>query len=146
MLANALKVLLNHAITKMKLLLHVSAPDWRNLQKWPPPGGVVKVKATLDQEDDSRIHIHVDDGYRWVGFFQAYSLLSTTHGHITDCKLYSVVYGGVCVWVNVDLSCLARTIYAQQFLGAKPLIQFRHRWAWWVERNHSDHLYWLQAA
>ncbi len=28
-------------------------------------------------------------------------------------------------------------------LGAKPPIQFRHRWA---GRNHSDHLYWLRAA
>ncbi len=28
---------------------------------------------------------------------QAYSQLSTTHGHITDCKLDSVVYAGVCV-------------------------------------------------
>ncbi len=26
---------------------------------------------------------------------QAYSRLSTTHGHITDCKLDSVVYAGV---------------------------------------------------
>ncbi len=61
----------------------------------------------------------------WVN--QAYSRLSTTHGHITDCKLDSVVYAGVCVLVNVDLSCLGRTIYARQFLGAKPPIQFRHR-------------------
>ena len=28
---------------------------------------------------------------------QAYSRLSTTHGHITDCKLDSVAYAGVCV-------------------------------------------------
>ncbi len=28
---------------------------------------------------------------------KAYSRLSTTHGHITDCKLDSVVYAGVCV-------------------------------------------------
>ena len=28
---------------------------------------------------------------------QAYIRLSTTHGHITDCKLDSVVYAGVCV-------------------------------------------------
>ncbi len=28
---------------------------------------------------------------------QAYSRLSTTHGHITDCKLDSVVYAGVCL-------------------------------------------------
>ncbi len=28
----------------------------------------------------------------WVN--QAYSRLSTTHGHITDCKLDSVVYAG----------------------------------------------------
>ncbi len=34
----------------------------------------------------------------WVGWVnQAYSRLSTTHGHITDCKLDSVVYAGVCV-------------------------------------------------
>ncbi len=32
-----------------------------------------------------------------VGENQAYSRLSTTHGHITDCKLDSVVYAGVCV-------------------------------------------------
>ncbi len=31
------------------------------------------------------------------GGYQAYSRLSTTHGHITDCKLDSVVYVGVCV-------------------------------------------------
>ncbi len=35
------------------------------------------------------------DVLRWVN--QAYSRLSTTHGHITDCKLDSVVYVGVCV-------------------------------------------------
>ncbi len=74
---------------------------------------------------------------------QAYSRLATPRGHITDCKLDSVVYAGVCMWVNVDLSCLGRTIYAQQFVGAKPPIQFRHRWA---GMNHSDHLYWLRAA
>ncbi len=31
------------------------------------------------------------------GMKQAYSRLSTTHGHITDCKLDSVVYAGVCM-------------------------------------------------
>ena len=31
------------------------------------------------------------------GMNQAYSRFSTTHGHITDCKLDSVVYAGVCV-------------------------------------------------
>ncbi len=31
------------------------------------------------------------------GVNQANSRLSTTHGHITDCKLDSVVYVGVCV-------------------------------------------------
>ncbi len=31
------------------------------------------------------------------GVNQAYSRLSTTHGHITDCKLDAVVYAGVCV-------------------------------------------------
>ncbi len=36
-------------------------------------------------------------GYWGVGVNQAYSRLSTTHGYITDCKLDSVVYVGVCV-------------------------------------------------
>ncbi len=49
----------------------------------------------------------------------------------------------ICVCVNVDPSCLGRTIYARQFLGAKPPIQFCHRWS---EINHSDHLYRLRAA
>ncbi len=31
------------------------------------------------------------------GVNQAYSRLSITHGHITDCKLDSVVYAGTCV-------------------------------------------------
>ncbi len=37
----------------------------------------------------------------WVN--QAYSRLSTTHGHITDCKLDSVVYAGVCVVIFFSL-------------------------------------------
>ncbi len=40
-------------------------------------------------------------------------------------------------WFNVDLSCLGRMIYARKFLGAKPPIQFRHRWA---ERNSDSGL------
>ncbi len=32
----------------------------------------------------------------WVN--KAYSRFSTTHGHITDCKFYSVVYAGVYAW------------------------------------------------
>ncbi len=35
---------------------------------------------------------------------QAYSRLSTTHGHITDCKLDSVVYAGVSVVILPRLS------------------------------------------
>ncbi len=31
-----------------------------------------------------------------VGVNQAYSRLSTTLGHISDCKFHSVVYAGVC--------------------------------------------------
>ncbi len=40
-----------------------------------------------------------------VGVNQAYSRLSTTRGHITDCKLDSVGYAGVCV-VIVMWTCL----------------------------------------
>ncbi len=36
-------------------------------------------------------------GRKIRGVNQAYSRLSTTHGHITDSKLDSVVYAGVCV-------------------------------------------------
>ncbi len=54
-----------------------------------------------------------ESGGGGVGWNQAYSRLSITHGHITDCKLDSVVYAGVCLWVNVDLYCLDRTIYAR---------------------------------
>ncbi len=32
-----------------------------------------------------------------MGGIQTYSWLSTPHGHISDCKLDSVVYAGVCV-------------------------------------------------
>ncbi len=35
--------------------------------------------------------------WRYWGVKQAYSRLSTTHDHITDCNLDSVVYAGVCV-------------------------------------------------
>ncbi len=34
---------------------------------------------------------------------QAYSRLSNTHGHITDCKLDSVVYAGACVVICVNV-------------------------------------------
>ncbi len=34
---------------------------------------------------------------RGGGVNQSYSRLSTTHGCITDCKLDSVLYAGVCV-------------------------------------------------
>ncbi len=42
-----------------------------------------------------RIQIQIGGVGGWVN--QAYSRLSTTHGHIPDCKLDSVVYAGVCV-------------------------------------------------
>ncbi len=42
---------------------------------------------------------HSDAG-EW-GVNQVYSGLSTTHGHITDCKLESVVYAGVHVDVVI---------------------------------------------
>ncbi len=37
----------------------------------------------------------------WVN--QAYSRLSTTHGHITDCKLDSVVYASELMWICVHV-------------------------------------------
>ncbi len=47
------------------------------------------------------INTEYANGYMYMhkdgGVNQAYSRLSTTHGHITDCKLDSVVYVDVCV-------------------------------------------------
>ena len=82
-------------------------------------------------------------GLSWGWVNQAYSRLSTTHGISPTASWIRWCMQVYAWWFNVDLSCLGRTIYAWQFLGAKPPIQFRHRWA---ERNHSDHLYWLWAA
>ncbi len=78
------------------------------------------------------------DGWiRLIVGFQPLMVISPTASWIRWCmQAYAW-------WVNVDLSCLGWTIYARQFFGAKPPIQFRHRWA---QRNHSDHLYRLRAA
>ncbi len=38
------------------------------------------------------------------GVNQVYSRLSTTHGHITDCKFDSVVYAGVVAYWSVTTS------------------------------------------
>ncbi len=84
-----------------------------------------------------------EGGGGWIRLivgFQPLRVISPDHPPYVG---FGGVYVGVCVWLKVDLSCFGRTIYAQQFLGAKPPIQFRHRWA---ERNHSDHLYWLRAT
>ncbi len=62
------------------------------------------IQAVRDSAEAFRL------GGGWVN--QAYSRLSTTPDHITDCKLDSVVYAGACMRgdFNVDLSCLGRTI------------------------------------
>ncbi len=59
---------------------------------------------------------------------QAYIRLSTTHGHITDCKLDSVVYAGVSVVISM-WTCVvwAERSTPDNFFCAKPPIQFRHR-------------------
>ncbi len=66
---------------------------------------------------------------------QAYSWLSTTHGHITDCKLDSVVYVGVCVvhlywtrWRRDDAYLVAL------------FISMTHRWYTAIGQNpeHTD--------
>ncbi len=56
--------------------------------------------TTTSSGDDSHTNQHSDG---WMN--QAYSLLSTTHGHITDCKFDSVVYAGVCMCMRGDLMC-----------------------------------------
>ncbi len=72
----------------------------------------------------------------------SYSRLSTTHGHITDCKLDSVVYAGVCVmifcfflmWTPVLFgpNDLRPTIFGCQ--ATDSILPHVSR------RNHSNHL------
>ncbi len=50
---------------------------------------------------------------------EAYSRLSTTHGHITDCKLDSVVYAGVCVVIFM-WTCLVWTERSGAIRGSNP--------------------------
>ncbi len=93
-------------------------------------------KITRLQIDRVRL-IRRGGGIRLIVGFQPLMVISPTASWIRWCMQ---VYAW---WFNVDLSCLGRTIYVRQFLGAKPPIQFHHRW---TERNHTDHLYWLWAA
>ncbi len=85
-----------------------------------------------------RLLVHAGGGgVRFIIGFQPLMVLSPTASWIWWCmQVYAF-------WSNVDLSCLGRTIYARQFLGVKPPIQFRHRCA---EMNHSYHLCWLRAT
>ncbi len=67
------------------------------------------------------------------GVNQAYSRLSTTAFMVISLTASWIRW---CMqvfewWFNVDLSCLGRRIYARQFLGAKPPIQFCHRYKEW---------------
>ncbi len=72
----------------------------------------------------------------WGGVNQAYSqplmVISPTASWIRWCMQ---VYACELMW-----TCLvwAERSTPDSFLGAKPPIQFRHRWA---EMNHSDHLW-----
>ncbi len=64
-------------------------------------------------------------GWGWGGG-QAYNRLSTTHGHITDCKLASVSCMQVYAWwLNVDLSCLGPNDLRPTVFGCQA-IQFPH--------------------
>ncbi len=63
---------------------------------------------------------------RWMN--QAYSRLSTTHDHITDCKLDSVVYAGVSVVIFITcIGSYAFDIYMckyiQYTIGYKILLE-----------------------
>ncbi len=64
---------------------------------WGPEGG-----CTPWFRDQSKVYT-MDQG---EGGNQAYSRLSTTHGHITDCKLDSVVYAGQVYACELMWTCL----------------------------------------
>ena len=57
------------------------------------PYSSVVITAHIEQSDRPLCQLGSDGGGGEVD--QAYSRLSTTHGHITVCKLDSVMYAGV---------------------------------------------------
>ncbi len=67
-----------------------------NGTSWPDPMVQFSRDHALTRYEPRELIAHLGGG--WVN--QAYSRLSTTHGHITDCKLDSVVYVGVCVVIS----------------------------------------------
>ncbi len=67
------------------------------------------------------------NGVGW-GVNQVYSWISTTHGHITDCKLDSVVYAGLQVHAcELMWTCLVWAEQSTPDSFGVPRHQFRHR-------------------
>ncbi len=86
------------------------------------------------------LNIHVCVGRTWVGGWvnQAYSRLSTTHGHITDCKLDSVVYASVCVWVKGEHGILCTT-YSKGIKKWLPYCNFLDlNYEFWRQRYRNS--------
>ncbi len=66
----------------------------------PPPAFTQRRAINASRQATLRLLMGGGGGGGWGGGGgrgQVYSRLSTTRGHITDCKLDSVVYAGACV-------------------------------------------------
>ncbi len=58
---------------------------------------MVMVPALAYPTRERHFVLNTDASGIGIGVNQAYGRLSTSHGHITDCRLDSVVYAGVCM-------------------------------------------------
>ncbi len=113
----------------------VTQSFWRVSLSWNQP--CLECLSSVGETSRSHSVVVVVVGWiRLIVIFQPLMLISLTVGWIRWCmQLYACKLCGPVLF--------GPKIYARQFWGAKPPIQFRHRWA---ESNHSDHLYWPRAA
>ncbi len=63
----------------------------------------------------SPFFVFIDHSGEGGGVNQTYSWLSTTHGHITECKLDTVVYAGVCMVIQCGPVLFGPNDLARQF-------------------------------
>ena len=68
----------------------------------------------------------------WVN--RAYSRLSTTQGHITDCKLDSVVYAGVETQLEHNMYDILTSIHVHSIL----CLQWTIRCILWVRKSTEE--------
>ncbi len=99
--------------------------------------GVLARQQTHSPDRWKRQYSQTSKPPKYGGGESGLNRLSATEGHITDCKLDSVVYASVCRCRcgDLDQSCLGWMIYARPFLGCQGNDSLLPH----VSRNHWDH-------